>query len=106
VLGRSPAAGEPGGAAEWARAEQSALGQAADPVRERLDAANREYIERYGFTFILCASGRSSAEVLATLEERLGNDRASEIANAAREQAQITRLRIAKWLDAHGAAGA
>jgi 2-oxo-4-hydroxy-4-carboxy--5-ureidoimidazoline (OHCU) decarboxylase len=40
---------------------------------------------------------------LAALEERLGNDRAAEIANAAREQVQITRLRIAKWLAAHGA---
>ena len=103
ALGASPTAADRGRSAEWSRGEQSALGAAVDAVRDRLAAANRDYAARHGFTFILCASGRPSSEVLAALEERLGNDRASEIANAAREQAAIMRLRIEKWLDAHGA---
>jgi allantoicase len=106
-----PALGEPAPAAPvtaqsaaWSAGEQSGVALGAAEVRERLAAGNRAYRERFGFVFIARAAGRSAAEILAALEERLANDRAAEIENAAREQARITRLRIGKWLAANGAA--
>lgn len=84
--------------AAWSKGEQSGLADAAEDVAARLAALNGRYLEKFGFTFILFATGRTPADVLAHLEERLENDRAAEIENAAREQAKITRLRIGKWL--------
>ena len=84
--------------AAWSHAEQSGLGGAAADVAQRLAAGNAAYLERFGFIFICCASGRSAGEILALLEARLGNRREQEMENAAREQLRITRLRIERWL--------
>jgi 2-oxo-4-hydroxy-4-carboxy--5-ureidoimidazoline (OHCU) decarboxylase len=67
-------------------------------VAARLAELNELYFERFGFIFILFATGRTAPEVLAALEERVVGTREEEIQNAAREQAKITRLRIGKWL--------
>ncbi|MCC6554790.1 MAG: allantoicase [Polyangiaceae bacterium] len=87
--------------AEWSRGEQSAMSGAAEDVGARLASLNERYHEKFGFIFILFASGRTAPEVLERLLSRIENDRAAEIENAAREQAKITRLRIGKWLLAH-----
>jgi allantoicase len=87
--------------AQWSQGEQSALG-AAD-ARERLRAGNRKYQEKFGFVFLACASGRGAGELADWLEQRLGNERAAELAIAAGEQVRITRLRIGRWLQANGA---
>ncbi len=87
--------------AQWSSGEQAQVSTAGDGVKERLAAQNEAYFAKHGFVFIVCATGKSAAEMLALLEARIGNTRAVEMQNAAREQALITRLRIEKWLLSH-----
>lgn len=84
--------------AAWSSSEQAGIAASAEQVSARLAELNDAYFEKFGFLFILFATGRTATDVLARLEERLENTRAQEIENAAREQAKITRLRIGKWL--------
>ena len=84
--------------AAWSANEQAGITATAEEVSARLAELNERYFEKFGFLFILFATGRSASEVLARITERIENDRATEIENAAREQAKITRLRIGKWL--------
>jgi 2-oxo-4-hydroxy-4-carboxy-5-ureidoimidazoline decarboxylase len=74
--------------------EQGQVATAEDAVLADLLALNRAYEARHGFIFIVCASGKSARVMRDLLRERLPNDRARELANAAREQAAITRLRL------------
>jgi 5-hydroxyisourate hydrolase/2-oxo-4-hydroxy-4-carboxy-5-ureidoimidazoline decarboxylase len=83
----------------WAAAEQAGAASASTDVLARLVEANREYEARFGFTFIVCATGKSAEEMLQLLEGRLDNDPLIEVRVAADEQRKITRLRIAKLLD-------
>jgi 2-oxo-4-hydroxy-4-carboxy-5-ureidoimidazoline decarboxylase len=78
------------------RGEQSRVGASADDVLEALAEGNRAYEERFGHVYLVCASGRSGEELLATLHARLGNDPATEHAVALRELAAINRLRLTK----------
>jgi 2-oxo-4-hydroxy-4-carboxy-5-ureidoimidazoline decarboxylase len=80
----------------WARQEQARVADAAAGTRRSLADANERYLRRFGYIFIVFATGKSAAEMLALLEERLGNDPARELAIAAGEQARITRLRLGK----------
>jgi 2-oxo-4-hydroxy-4-carboxy-5-ureidoimidazoline decarboxylase len=80
----------------WARQEQARVGDADGETRRALVEANARYLERFGYIFIVCATGKSAAEMLGLLEARLGNDPARELAIAASEQARITRLRLEK----------
>jgi len=77
--------------------EQSAAQLTADTQAE-LAAANRLYEETFGRIFIVCASGKSAAEMLTILRSRLANDPATELREAAEQQRQITQLRLRKWL--------
>ena len=74
--------------------EQSAVGAAHDDVLTALEAANNAYVERFGFIFIVCATGKSAEEILQLLRDRLANDRTAELRIAAEEQAKITALRL------------
>ena len=74
--------------------EQSGVSGAAADLLTALAAGNREYEQKFGYIFIVCATGKSAAEMLALLEKRLPNDPASEIRIAAEEQAKITALRL------------
>lgn len=94
-IGDRPAAGH----GAWAGGEQASTAAADDDLRARLAAANAEYADRHGFIYIVCATGRGAAEMLADLEARLGHDRATEVRTAAEEQARITRLRLDKLLE-------
>ncbi len=76
--------------------EQSAVNFANARVIDQLAEANRKYLERFGFIFIVCATRKTAAEMLRLLLERLGNDRATELRNAAEEQAKITAIRLAR----------
>ncbi len=78
--------------------EQGQVAAADEALLADLLALNRAYEERHGFLFIVCASGRSAAAMRDLLRARLPNDRATELANAAAEQAAITRLRLADAL--------
>jgi 2-oxo-4-hydroxy-4-carboxy-5-ureidoimidazoline decarboxylase len=84
----------------WASGEQSGVQGAQEAVIQGLARGNTAYEQKFGFIFIVCATGKSAAEMLALLEARLPNGRAEEVANAAREQEKITAIRIDKWLTA------
>jgi OHCU decarboxylase len=100
-IGESRAARATGEEAErWARDEQSGASGAARTTLDELAAANREYEQRFGFIFIVCATGKSADEMLALLRQRLGNDAWRELRVAAEEQRKITRLRLEKLLNA------
>ncbi|GAA4928105.1 2-oxo-4-hydroxy-4-carboxy-5-ureidoimidazoline decarboxylase [Actinoplanes utahensis] len=87
--------------AAWSRTEQSAAAQTADDTtRAALVEANRAYEERFGHVFLIFASGRSQAEILAAARERLGNDEAAERAVVTGELRQIALLRLERVLDA------
>jgi 2-oxo-4-hydroxy-4-carboxy-5-ureidoimidazoline decarboxylase len=74
--------------------EQSGIDDATAQVLDDLAAGNRAYEEKFGYIFIVCATGKSAVEMLALLRERLLNDRAAEIRVAAQEQGKITHLRL------------
>jgi len=75
--------------------EQAAVGGAGADVIAALADANDTYLARFGFIFIVCATGKSAEEMLRLLRDRLSNDRATELRVAAEEQAKITALRLA-----------
>ena len=74
--------------------EQAAIGNAREDVLTALADLNDQYYERFGFIFIVCATGKSAEEMLALLRDRLNNDRANELRIAAEEQAKIIELRL------------
>ncbi len=100
-IGESRAARETGEEARrWSRDEQRGTNDAARETLGELAEANRVYEQRFGYIFIVCATGRSAEEMLAILRARLTNDPARELRVAAEEQRRITRLRLAKLLEA------
>jgi 2-oxo-4-hydroxy-4-carboxy-5-ureidoimidazoline decarboxylase len=84
----------------WSSAEQRAAMSGGDAAKLVLAEANRRYEERFGRIFIVCASGRSAAEILAILNTRMQNTAADELLEAAEQQRQITQLRLRRWLGA------
>ena len=84
--------------ADWSAKEQAGVAGAAEDVLRDLADGNLRYEERFGHIFIVCATGKTAAEMLALLRERLVNDPEAELRIAAAEQAKITRLRLEKWL--------
>lgn len=83
----------------WSAQEQSGVANAAALTIEELEQLNREYLDKFGFIFIVCAAGKSSDEMLAILKSRLGNDHEQELRIAAGEQAKITELRLKKLIE-------
>jgi 2-oxo-4-hydroxy-4-carboxy-5-ureidoimidazoline decarboxylase len=74
--------------------EQSGVHRAGDAVLADLRAGNIAYQSRFGRVFLICASGRSAAEMLAELRHRLDNDPASEWEVTREELRKINRLRL------------
>ena len=93
-IGDRDAAVAPRDTREWSEREQAGVADAPADIRRALDEGNREYAVKFGYIFIICATGRSAASMLADLRRRLQNDAATEIHVAAEEQAQITALRL------------
>jgi allantoinase len=83
---------------KWSQEEQSAAQSSTSRVLNELADANGIYFERFGFIFIICASGKSAEDMLKDLRARLGNDRDVELTNAAEQQRLITRLRLLKLI--------
>ncbi len=83
----------------WSAQEQRTVLSEDDSVKIALEEANRRYEEKFGRIFIVCATGKTSAEILAILETRMKNDIASELREAAEQQRQITQLRLHRWLE-------
>jgi len=96
-----PAAGHAAGsgdgvAAAWSRQEQAGVSGADAELRQALADGNVEYEQRFGHIYLACATGRSAAELLAFLRERLGNDRETEWCTVASELAKINQIRLRK----------
>jgi OHCU decarboxylase len=97
---RKAEAGQTGREQAWSAGEQAGMASAADATRDALAEGNRAYEARFGYIYIVCASGRSADEMLALLQARLANAPDAEIRVAAEEQRKITRLRLEKLLAA------
>jgi len=79
--------------------EQSGVNTASENTLQSLAQSNKDYKEKFGFIFIVCASGKSADEMLALLLERLPNSREQELINASKEQRKIMHLRLDKLLN-------
>ena len=84
--------------AHWAGTEQQGSEQANHDTLLALKQGNEAYLKKFGFIFIVCATGKSANEMLALLKQRLPNDRTTELIIAAAEQNKITHLRLDKLL--------
>ncbi len=82
--------------ADWASGEQAGVAGAGDDIITSLAEGNRDYEAKFGYIFIVCATGKTAPEMLAILRGRLSNDPSTELRIAAGEQAKITRLRLEK----------
>lgn len=85
--------------ADTANAEQGQVSAADEATLMTLQDDNHAYLARFGFIFIVCATGKSAEEMLELLQARLPNDCASEIANGAQEQWLITELRLKRFME-------
>jgi OHCU decarboxylase len=83
---------------EWAGAEQASVQEANDEIIEELAIGNKAYEEKFGFIFIVCATGKSAEEMLLMLKQRLANDYDEEIRVAMQEQSKITQIRLKKLI--------
>jgi 2-oxo-4-hydroxy-4-carboxy-5-ureidoimidazoline decarboxylase len=84
----------------WSTEEQRAAMSSEDSVKLALADGNRQYEERFGRIFIVCAAGKSAAEILTILSARMNHTAADELLEAAEQQRQITQLRLRRWLRA------
>lgn len=100
-IGEQQAKGEAAGRSlAWSAEEQSGVAEQGERAAERLAAGNQEYEDRFGRTFIVCARGKDLSAILKSLEERMRNDAATELREAAEQQRQITGLRLERWMGA------
>jgi 2-oxo-4-hydroxy-4-carboxy-5-ureidoimidazoline decarboxylase len=81
---------------QLAAGEQAGVDAASETTLRELSELNRNYLARFGFIFIVFATGKTADEMLAILKSRIDNNREQEIASAAAEQLKITRLRLTK----------
>ena len=83
---------------QWSGQEQSGIDEASHQTVSSLAELNAAYEQKFGYIFIICATGKTSDEMLAALRERLEHDPETELPIAAEEQIQITELRLKKLL--------
>jgi OHCU decarboxylase len=88
----------PAQSANWSAQEQQNVTDSDAAVRAALVDANREYEQRFGHIFIVCATGKSAPEILEILRRRLKNNAETELHEAAEQQRQITEIRLRKWM--------
>jgi OHCU decarboxylase len=97
-IGERKAMPQPTRSAAWSEQEQSGASSAGNDVLAQLAEGNAAYEQRFGITYIVCATGKSADQMLAILQRRLASDRAAELREAAEQQRQITQIRLRKWL--------
>jgi 2-oxo-4-hydroxy-4-carboxy-5-ureidoimidazoline decarboxylase len=85
-----------GATADWASAEQSGAANAGEATLLALRDGNASYRARFGYSFIVCATGKSAEQMLGLLRARIDHSPEQELAIAAAEQAKITHLRLEK----------
>jgi 2-oxo-4-hydroxy-4-carboxy-5-ureidoimidazoline decarboxylase len=86
--------------AAWSGQEQRKVADAGESAKHALAKSNRDYEQKFGRIFIVCATGKSPEEILTILQRRLESDPPTELREAAEQQRQITQLRLRKWLQA------
>ena len=96
---RKPAPVQQLRAAKWSSGEQSGVDGADETTRNQLADANRLYQKKFGFIFIVCATGKTAGEMFAICRARLGNSAETELRIAAEEQRKITEIRLNKLLE-------
>lgn len=84
---------------KWSVGEQSVAQRASPEVLAALAAENQTYAEKFGYVFLICATGKTSEEILKALRQRMPNSAETELRVAAEEQRQITKLRLEKLLN-------
>jgi 2-oxo-4-hydroxy-4-carboxy-5-ureidoimidazoline decarboxylase len=85
----------------WSAQEQRATLSEDASAKLILEEANRRYEQRFGRIFIVCASGKSTSEILNILEVRMNNDPQTELLETVEQQRQITQLRLHRWLESN-----
>ncbi len=85
--------------AAWSRQEQSGV-RTDEQTQAALLEGNREYEERFGRVFLICATGLDAGEILQSLKHRLGNDEATEAAEVRDELGKIAQVRLRKLVEA------
>jgi allantoicase len=96
VGGRRAAANQSATQSRWSAKEQSTAQKATPEVLAALAAGNKAYADKFGYVFLICATGKTSDEILTSLKQRMPNDAEAELRGAAAEQCKITRLRLEK----------
>ncbi len=84
-----------------AAGEQSGVNTATETTLRQLKQFNDDYEEKFGFIFIICATGKTASQMLEILSQRIVNERSEEIINAAEEQRKILQIRLEKMIAAH-----
>jgi len=82
----------------WSAQEQQKASTADEAAKTALKWGNREYEQKFGRIFIVCATGKSADEILEILRRRLHNDEATELQEVVEEQRQIMRIRLRRWI--------
>ena len=83
---------------QWSGQEQAGVTTASQQTVDSLATLNHAYEQKFGFIFIICATGKTPDEMLSALRERLQHEAADELPIAAAEQSKITELRLKKLL--------
>jgi OHCU decarboxylase len=95
---RAPSERQGSISARWSIGEQESVADAATTVQDQLAEVNREYEQRFGHIYIVCATGKTPEDMLEIARERMTNDPAVEERVAAEEQRKITQLRLLKLI--------
>ena len=82
----------------WTNKEQAGMMSADEQTKLKLKTENQKYAEKFGYIFIVCATGKSASEMLELLRTRLKNSPGTELKIATGEQMKITNLRLNKML--------
>jgi 5-hydroxyisourate hydrolase / 2-oxo-4-hydroxy-4-carboxy-5-ureidoimidazoline decarboxylase len=88
---------------DWANKEQIKVGEADDKILETLSKLNDKYLSKFGYIFIVSATGKSAKEIVDIIQIRLLNSKEDELNIAMGEQHKITMIRLAKLIDDLGA---
>lgn len=99
AFSRHPRIGETQGTTKWSAQEQAGVRKAEQNTLSELAELNRQYQEKFGYIYIVCATGKSAEEMLGLLKQRLENSTQKELPVAAAEQAKITHLRLDKLFE-------
>jgi 2-oxo-4-hydroxy-4-carboxy-5-ureidoimidazoline decarboxylase len=99
ALAGHPRIGERGDVDQQAASEQAGVLAADQATIQALAEGNEEYERRFGHIYLVCATGRDAADLLALLRERLGNDPETEWGVVRRELGKINRIRLTRLLE-------